>query len=68
MASKPNQGSSLKKVNVTQDLAVKLQILLGAFSLDLNQKNFYFLADHPVPDIRWGGGLGTTLWDSYGIL
>ena len=42
MASKPNQGSSLKKVNVTQDLAVKLQILLGAFSLDLNQKIFIF--------------------------
>lgn len=41
MASKPNQGSSLKKVNVAQDLAVKLQILLGVFSLDLDQKKMF---------------------------
>jgi hypothetical protein len=54
VASKLNHGSSLKKVNVTQALAVKLQILLGAFYLDLDQKNFDFLADHPVPDIRLG--------------
>jgi len=47
---------------VAKDLAAKLQTLLGAFSLDLDQKNVDFLADHPVPDIRLGGG--TTLWDS----
>jgi hypothetical protein len=41
VASKPNQGSSLKKVNVAQDLAVKLQILLGVFSLDLDQKKMF---------------------------
>jgi hypothetical protein len=53
VASKPNQGSSLKKCNVAQDLAVKLQILLGVFSLDLDQKkNVAVLADHPVPEIR----------------
>lgn len=73
VASKLNQGSSLKKVNVAQDLAVKLQILLGAFSLDLYQKNVDFLADHPVPDIRGererekSRSMGLT-WDSVIIL
>jgi Replicative DNA helicase len=42
VAGKPNQGSSLKKVNVAQDLALKLQILLGVFSLDMGQKKLIF--------------------------
>jgi len=42
VASKPNQGLALKTGNVAQDLAVKLQILLGAFSLDLYQKKCWF--------------------------
>jgi hypothetical protein len=51
----------LKKVNVTQDLAMKLQILLGAFSLDLNKKKKKkkkkkeeLRAEHQVPEIRGG--------------
>lgn len=42
MAGKPDQGPSLKKVNVAQDLALKLQILLGVFSLDMGQKKLMF--------------------------